>query len=110
VADGALQTLSPLTELAFGTAQAPGSTLVTSGSMSATGDAILLRTYSGVFFWPRPSGTDVAAALAAAPQSLPAPSEEQGESITFSADATSFLTVSEGEHAEIFRTPVGCLE
>ena len=110
VADGAPQTLSPLTELAFGTAQAPGSTLVTSGSMSATGGGILLRTYSAVFFWARPQGTDVATALAGPPRALAAPSEDQGEAITFSADGASFLTVSESEHSQIFRTPVGCLE
>ena len=110
VADGAPQTLSPLTELAFGTAQAPGSTLVTSGSMSATGGGILLRTYSAVFFWARPQGSDVATALAGPPRALAAPSEDQGEAITFSADGASFLTVSESEHSQIFRTPLGCLE
>ncbi|RYZ04854.1 MAG: hypothetical protein EOO73_22005 [Myxococcales bacterium] len=108
VADGVKQTLELVAEAEFGTTQAPGSSLVTGGELSPSGDALLLRTYTSVFFWSRPAGSALAALFSAAPQQLPAPAEEQGEAITFSADGLSYLTVSEQEHADIFRARLSC--
>ncbi len=99
----ATQTLELVTQLAFSTTQAPGSSLVTGGELSPRGDGILIRTYTSIFYWPRAAGSSLASALLPPPQQLPAPDEEQGEAITFSADGQSYLTVSENEHAAIFR-------
>jgi hypothetical protein len=96
------QTLELVAQLAFGTTEAPGSSLVTGGDLSPMGDGILLRTYTSIFYWSRAQGSSVAEAFSAAPQQLPSPEEEQGEGITFSADGLSYLTVSESEHAEVF--------
>jgi hypothetical protein len=100
---GAAQQLELVTRLAFGTAEAPGSSLVTGGELSPSGGGLLLRTYTSVFFWPRVQDASIAEVFSAAPQQLPAPEEAQGEAITFSADGLSYVTVSENEHADIFR-------
>jgi hypothetical protein len=99
----AKQTLELVTQIEVGTTQAPGSSLITGGELSPMGDGILLRTYTSVFFWSRPSSASIVDAFAGAPRQLLAPDEEQGESITFTADGSSYLTVSEDEQAPVFR-------
>jgi hypothetical protein len=103
-ADGQ-QTLGLLTQIQFSTTDTPGSTLVTSGEMSPQGDAILLRTYTSVFYWPR-TGSTISDAFAHSPRVLTAPDEQQGEAITFSADGGSYVTVSESEHAAVYRATI----
>ena len=61
------------------------------------GDAIALRTYTQVLLFRRTAGTPLEAALASPHCARPGPDEQQGESVTFSADAKSLYTVSEGE-------------
>ena len=57
-APGALQ---PVTTLSLGLAQ-----LVTAGDISASGDTIVLRTYTNVWVWTRRAGESLATALARA--------------------------------------------
>jgi hypothetical protein len=77
-------------------ALAPGEQ-VTSGDVAPAGDAIALRTYTQVLLFRRPPSATLAGALASPPCARPGPDEKQGESVTFSADAKSLYTVSEGE-------------
>jgi hypothetical protein len=88
--------LALLGELRFGKEPLPGSPMPTSASISKTGGAILVRTYSSVFLFRRAPGESVLAALTQAPHSLPSPSEGQGEAISFVDDDSAFVTISEG--------------
>ena len=93
---GAVATLVPVGAVAL----MPGEQ-ATAGDVSPAGDAIVLRTYSQVLLFARPPGTTLTAALANPPCAVPGPPEQQGESVTFAADAQSLLTVSEGANAEL---------
>ena len=53
--------------------------------MARDGSAIALRTYTDAYVWPL-TGSDVPAALAAAPTRIPLPDSPQGEAISFTAD------------------------
>jgi hypothetical protein len=85
-----------LGELRFGQPPLTGSTMPTSASISRDGSAILVRTYTSVFLFRRAPGESVPSALARAPESLPAPLEQQGEAIGFVDGDTAFVTISEG--------------
>jgi hypothetical protein len=86
-------------------ALAPGEQ-VTSGDIAPAGDAIALRTYTQVLLFRRTTGTPLETALASPPCARPGPEEKQGESVTFSADAKSLYTVSEGEQPILHRLDV----
>ncbi len=83
-------------ELRFGQPPLTGSTMPTSASISRDGSAILVRTYTAVFLFRRAPGESVPSTLARAPQSLPAPREQQGEAVGFVDQDTAFVTISEG--------------
>jgi hypothetical protein len=73
-----------------------GSLLVTGGDVSASGDLIALRTYSGAFMWARQSGTPLWTAFSVAATPVAAAAEPQGEAIGFAPDGSGYWTVSEG--------------
>jgi hypothetical protein len=75
--------------------------LVTGGDISAEGDTIVLRTYTGVFVWARAPGESLAAALLRAPCSAPAAPEPQGEAIGLSPAGDAYVTASEGAGSPI---------
>ncbi len=81
----------------------PGGLLVTGGDIAADGSAILIRTYSRAYVWPRNSAQSVAEALRAEPCRVPLQQEPQGEAIAFTATADGYFTVSEGKHPPIYR-------
>ncbi len=83
-------------ELRFGEPPLTGSTMPTAADISRDGSAILVRTYTSVFLFRRATGESVVSALARAPQSLPAPREQQGEAIGFVDRDSAFVTISEG--------------
>lgn len=71
-------------------------TRVTSGSISPDGQEILLKTYLGVYYWPRFSGETVAETLVGKKfYSLSYQLEPQGEGICFDKAGTGFFTLSE---------------
>ncbi|XAZ82146.1 PE-PGRS family protein (plasmid) [Fibrella sp. ES10-3-2-2] len=75
-------------------------TLVTSGSISPDGQEILLKTYLGVYYWPRPTGQTVTEALVGKnPYSLTYQFEPQGEGICFDKADNGFFTLSERGNA-----------
>lgn len=73
--------------------------LATDASFSPQGGQFVIRTYIGARMYQGvPPGSDE--------RGLDVPSQGQGEAITFSADATSVYTISEGANAALWRTPV----
>ena len=62
---------------------------------------MLVRTYSRVLAYVRPSGAPLAAAFGVDPCSAPAVAERQGEAVGFAADGKSYFTISEGAGAPI---------
>ena len=74
--------------------------LVTSGSISPGGQEILLKTYLGVYYWPRATGQTVADALVGTKSySLTYQLEPQGEAICFDKGGNGFFTLSERGNA-----------
>ncbi|WP_412539779.1 hypothetical protein R8Z50_28665 [Longispora sp. K20-0274] len=70
-------------------------TLVTGGANSPDRKKVALRTYTDAYEWDVPNGDVVAALTTTKPRITPLPDEPWGESITYSRDGASFLTVSE---------------
>ncbi|MFO0567199.1 MAG: hypothetical protein U0263_16195 [Polyangiaceae bacterium] len=94
--------LEKISTLQFGSGSLPGAKLTTGGDISASGDAILIRTYGSAFLFRRAPGQSVAAALAGEPCPVPVASEPQGEAIGFAADETGYFTLSEGTKQPLY--------
>ena len=78
----------------------------TGGDISPDGAEILIRGYLGARIWRRTSNQSVTEALVSDPCEVPVvgvPEEPQGEAIGFSADGSSYYTLSEGTSEEIYR-------
>ena len=92
-----------------GTAGGPvgqaGQLLVTGGAVARDGSAVALRTYTDAYVWPL-TGSDVPAALAAAPVRIPLPESPQGEAISFSADNRNLVVASEGLPSDVTVVPL----
>ena len=92
-----------------GTAGGPvgqvGQVMVTGGAVARDGSAIALRTYTDAYVWPL-TGSDVPAALAAAPVRIPLPDSPQGEAITFAADSKSLVVASEKLPSDLTVVPL----
>jgi hypothetical protein len=105
-ADGSTTTLTQVATVSLGALQG-----VTAADVTPAGDVVALRTYLGVFLYPRVSGTPLAQAFSqpvcagAAPpfgKSWP-DGEPQGEAIGFTRDGRGYVTLSEGPHAPLHR-------
>lgn len=75
--------------------------LATGADFAPDGSAILVRTYTSLWFYGVAPGESVAAAFARMPCSLPVAGEQQGEAIAWALDGKSYLTVSEGVGASL---------
>ncbi len=99
-------TMSKVATVPLGTGEG-----VTAADITPAGDVIALRTYLGVFLFPRASGTTVAQAFSQSSCTGAAPpfgnswpfGEPQGEALGFTRDGRGYLTVSEGVHATMHR-------
>ena len=78
--------------------------LVTGGAVARDGSALALRTYTDAYVWPL-VGSDVPAALAAAPVRIPLPDSPQGEAISFAADNRNLVVASEGLPSDVTVVP-----
>ncbi|MGK5682973.1 hypothetical protein [Actinoplanes sp. URMC 104] len=83
-----------------------GRAAVTGAAASPDGRHVVLRTYADAFEFDVPGGDVVAALTGGTPRPIPLPDEPQGESVTYSADGRSLLTVSEGVRPRILRYPL----
>ncbi len=70
--------------------------LPTGGDVSPAGDLIAIRTYGTVWLWERAENTALWDAFAGIPCEAPSAIEGQGEAIAFTADASGYVTISEG--------------
>lgn len=76
---------------------------ITAGDIAPDGSAILLRTYTNAWLWPRAEGDSVADALAAPPCAVPLQLDRQGEAIGWAADGSAYFVTSEGPRPPIVR-------
>ncbi|MEZ4373285.1 MAG: hypothetical protein R3B07_20850 [Polyangiaceae bacterium] len=88
--------------LQFPDTGARGAPRSTGGDISPDGSALLLKTYTQAFLFPRDKAESVGDALTKAPCSVPLASEPQGEAIGFASDGSGYYTVSEGEYQPIY--------
>jgi hypothetical protein len=72
------------------------STLVTGAALSADERRVVLRTYTDAYEWDVDGGDLAAAMTSQDPRRTALPGEPQGEAITFAADGSGYVTVSEG--------------
>lgn len=72
-----------------------GRAVVTGAATSPDGRRVVLRTYADAFEFDVAGGDVVAALTGGTPRVVPLPDEPQGESIAYSRDGRSLLTVSE---------------
>jgi hypothetical protein len=82
---------------------AVGRLVVTGGANAPDGGRVVLRTYADAFEFDVSNGNVVEAITKGTPRITPLPDEPRGESITYSADGKSFLTVSEAEGPKILQ-------
>jgi hypothetical protein len=82
-----------------------GQLLVTGGAVARDGSAIALRTYTDAYVWQL-SGSDIPAALAAAPTRIPLPDSPQGEAISFTADNRHLVVASEKLPSDLTVVPL----
>jgi hypothetical protein len=99
---GAQNPMVQVQVLKFGAAPLSGNAQTTGGSISPSGDEIVIRTYGAAFLWRRAAGATVAEALGTAPCPLPLQKEPQGEAIGFAEDGGGYYTVSEGAAQPIY--------
>jgi hypothetical protein len=78
---------------------------VTGGAVARDGSAVALRTYTDAYVWAL-TGSDVPAALAAAPARIPLPDSPQGEAISFAADNRTLVVASEGLPSDVTVVPL----
>ncbi|MFC7535177.1 hypothetical protein [Actinoplanes sp. GCM10030250] len=73
----------------------PGHLVITGGATSADGRRVVLRTYADAFEYDVPDGDPVRAISEGTPRAVALPDEPQGESVAYSEDGRSLLTISE---------------
>ena len=80
---------------------------ITAGDIHPCGNAVLLRTYGGVYRLTLPSGASFDTLFSQPLEALtPSPPDIFGESITWSADGQGYFTTSEGSGQPLYYT--GC--
>ncbi|RZT77394.1 hypothetical protein EV382_0543 [Micromonospora violae] len=72
-----------------------GRAVITGAASAPDGRRVALRSYADAFEYDVPDGDVVRALTTGTPRITPLPDEPQGESITYSRDGRSLLTVSE---------------
>ncbi len=68
---------------------------IVAGDIDASGDEILMKGYTDVYFWKRKGSETIAATLSGTPQKIKYLIEPQGEAIAWDAEGVDFYTLSE---------------
>lgn len=76
---------------------------VVSGDISRDGQQIIIKTYTGVYYWLRNGKEPISQTLRRMPAKLPYILEPQGEAIGFTPDGKAYYCISEGKNAVIYR-------
>jgi len=76
---------------------------VVSGDISRDGRQVVVKTYTGVYYWLRKGKEPIAQTLKRTPTKLPYTMEPQGEAIGFTPDGKAYYSISEGKNAVIYR-------
>jgi hypothetical protein len=84
-----------------------GSDRITGGDVHPDGTGVLLRTRSGVFYYPKRADQSIASALAGEGCPGPKLDEEQGEAIAWTRDGTAYVSVGEGAAVAMLRVDCG---
>ncbi|MDI9878029.1 hypothetical protein [Flectobacillus longus] len=71
---------------------------VTSGSISNTGEEIIVKNYKNIFYWKKTQNETIAQALQRPALILPYEVESQGEAVSFSQDLSEYYTITEKGH------------
>lgn len=95
VADGADVVLEELGTIEAGP-------MVTASDIAPDARELIVRTYRSVLLWERFPEQTWSEAIARTPRVMPSAAEPQGESITFTADGSAYLTIGEGENVPIW--------
>ncbi|WP_285474884.1 hypothetical protein [Actinoplanes sp. NBRC 101535] len=74
-----------------------GRLVVTGAATSADGRRVVIRTYADAFEFDVPDGDPIRAITSDTPREIPLPDEPQGESVAYSPDGESLLTISESQ-------------
>ncbi|MRG44429.1 hypothetical protein GFS24_04860 [Chitinophaga sp. SYP-B3965] len=75
---------------------------ITAGDISKNGDQVLIKSYSRVYYWKRKGKEPIWKLLMTPARELPYSRERQGEAIGFTIDGTSYYTISEGVHPQVY--------
>ena len=102
--ESGLSTLEHLGDIPFAGNRAQR--LATGGDISATGEAIVIRTYLEAHLWPRSPGESIAQTLQKPRCTTFLALEPQGEAIAFTPDGQAFITLSEGTGQPIYQYTV----
>jgi hypothetical protein len=77
--------------------EATGRIPITGGANAPDGSRVVLRTYADAFEWDVKNGNVVEAITKGEPRVTPLPEEPWGEAISYTADGSAFVTVSDVE-------------
>jgi hypothetical protein len=80
----------------------PGSAATTAAHFSPDGSLLAVRTYSHVWLYRRDRAEPLAAAFEREACDGHAPSEKQGEALSFAADGSGYFLLSEGEDQPLY--------
>jgi hypothetical protein len=83
-----------------------GRLLITGGAVSPDGKHAVLRTYADAFEFDVTGGDLVGALTGGSSRSVALPDEPQGESVAYSTDGTTLLTISEGKDPVLLSYPL----
>lgn len=76
--------------------------LITAGDVSASGEAIVLITYTHGFLWRRAKGESIPQALARPPCALPPMHGDGPEAVALAGDGRRYFTTTEGVGAPLY--------
>ena len=103
--DEALVDLTYVTEFDFGAPPLAGGSATTAASISPLGDLIAFRTYNATaYIWRRDASMPFISAFDTEPCPVQLVPEAQGESMDFSLDGGSLITIREGVDPLVNRT------
>jgi len=109
--DRSNSTLEKVATLQFGSANLPGNRSATAGDISIDGDKALIRTYSNVFMWMKPTGMPWGDAFASVtPCALPAAQGGGYEAIAFDHTGTYYYDTYDSQGSASAAEPLNFYE